>query len=75
MPLGLHFNPVSLSNELRPIFLNNWSMTDKKAKEQTQSPRTLSDATDEAPVLFHSLDGSAAEDRARSSAGRSTSAD
>jgi hypothetical protein len=43
MSVGLHFNPLSLSNELRPIFLNNWSMIDNKAKEQTQSPRTLSE--------------------------------
>jgi hypothetical protein len=26
MPRGLHFDPVSLSNELRPTILNNWSM-------------------------------------------------
>jgi hypothetical protein len=37
MPVGLHFDPASLSNELLPAILNNWSMIDNKA----QSPETL----------------------------------
>ncbi len=37
MPRGVHFDPVSLSNELRPTILNNWSMitvTNKAAHER-----------------------------------------
>jgi hypothetical protein len=30
MPGGLHFDPASLSNELRPTILNTWSMIDTK---------------------------------------------
>jgi hypothetical protein len=32
MSVGMHFDPVSLPNELRAIFLNNWSMIDRKAQ-------------------------------------------
>jgi hypothetical protein len=37
MPGGLHFDPASLSNELRPPILNSWSMIDNKAQSSALS--------------------------------------